>query len=127
MERSDQTMEKNKLREKDIYKLAEVLNVPVEELVKLDGLGLLNTTETKCILAERDWKILKKQRRYQSGHIIEALSREYLLTISQVESAVYGKKQFKYYCKECGTNISAALNKKNGGVCNRCIVQSIKI
>lgn len=121
-------MKKNiRLSEKDAYKLSEITGLPVEGIHQIDGLGVLNVSEAKCVLASIDWERLRKKTKLKSGQIIKLLCKEYQLTTHQVECAIYGKKRFLYYCKKCGSQISKAESNRNEGLCDDCVIESINL
>jgi formylmethanofuran dehydrogenase subunit E len=116
-----------RFRNKDFDKLANILQLPVEMLQKLEAMNLLNIPECRNLLILTDWRLLKKNKEYTTFQITEALSNEYQISESTVEKIIYAKKKSQYWCEECRKRISKSESLRNEGVCDKCIVKSIKI
>lgn len=118
---------KAKLREKDIEKLSVILQYPTEMVKKLESMNMLDTMEARNLLILTDWKALKRARKYKTFQIIEALVNEYQVSKSKVESIIYAKKKSQYWCSKCQKRIPKGEFQRNDGLCDRCVVQSIKL
>jgi formylmethanofuran dehydrogenase subunit E len=116
-----------RLREKDINKLATVLQYPAEMLQELAAKNLLDDTEVRNLLILSDWRQLKKSKKYTTAQIVEALINEYQVSKSKVEFIIYAKKKSQYWCKECEKRIPRSEYQRNGGICDRCVALSIKL
>lgn len=118
---------KAKLRDKDINKLSSVLQYPSEMVQKLESMNLLDTTEARNFLILADWKALKRERKYKTFQIIEALVNEYQVSKSKVEFIIYAKKKSQYWCEKCQKRVSKSEFIRNNGVCDKCLIQSIEL
>jgi predicted RNA-binding Zn-ribbon protein involved in translation (DUF1610 family) len=116
-----------RLRSKDFDKLSDILQLPAEMLQKLEAMSLLNIPECRNLLILTDWRLLKKNKEYTTFQIVEALSGEYQISESTVEKIIYAKKKSQYWCEKCGKRISKSESLRNDGICDKCIVKSIKI
>ncbi|NDV64018.1 hypothetical protein [Bacteroides sp. 224] len=118
---------KIRLREKDINKLSSILNFSTETLQELEAKNLLDDTEARNLLILNDWRALKKNKKYTTTQIVEALVNEYQVSKTKVETVIYAKKKSQYWCKKCQKRIPKSEYNKNDGVCNRCVALSIKL
>lgn len=116
------------LTDKHLIRLSNLLNIPLETLTEMDSMGMLSYSGILSYIIRKDWKTLaNKKEGYTFEQIAMALSNEYNVTTSFVYTAVRSKKKVPYYCKECGNEIGYAEYKKNSGLCDHCVIKSIKI
>lgn len=115
-----------KLSDKHLYKLSAITGIQLQTLVDLSAMGLLNSPRTLELLVKYDWKLLTKKR-YTADQKIQALALEYNYSISRIRELVYSHNHIAYYCKDCGHEISKLLSKQNDGLCDKCVIKSIKL
>jgi hypothetical protein len=116
-----------RLREKDVNKLSKITQIPYEILKQLELMNLLDVTNAQNLLIFSDIKKLKKSNLYMIKQIIEALVNEYQVPPGRITEVMYKKKGVKrHYCNECGKMIPKAEYRRNNGICNQCVVKSIK-
>ena len=118
---------KIKLREKDINKLSRIIDMPIEILVKLHSMSLIDEIDARNLLIISDWKKLKQSKKYNTSQIIAALSNEYQVSDTTIESVIYAKKKLLYWCKKCEKRISKGEFQRNNGICDKCVVNSIEL
>lgn len=118
---------KAKLRDKDINKLSGVLQCSTEIIQKLESMNMLDTIEARNALILADWRVLKRDKKYRTFQIVEALANEYQVSKSKVEYIIYSKKESQYWCNKCQKRISKSEYQRNSGICDKCIIQSIEL
>jgi hypothetical protein len=116
-----------KLSDKHLYKLSTITGIQLPDLVSLDAMGILDTARCLQFLVKYDWKILSKTKRYTADQKIQALCNEYNYSASHMRELVYKHNRIAYYCKDCGHEISKLISKQNDGLCDKCVVKSIKL
>lgn len=117
-----------RLTEKHFKKLSVVTGLPLEEVVHLNSMGLIDCDRAVELLMKYDWKILlNNASQYSAQQRIEAIMNEYNVTEHRVRESVYGNRSMDYYCKECGRKITKAERLKNNGFCHNCTVKQIKL
>lgn len=116
-----------RLRDKDIEKLAIILDLPKFAIEKMAAMNLVHEGIAVDTLIAYDWKRLKKNKRYRVRQIIQALANEYQVSKTKVEAAMYNKRKCIYSCQQCGKRITKAASVKNNGLCEECVVKSIVI
>jgi hypothetical protein len=116
-----------KLREKDINKLSGITQIPTETLQKLEAMNLLDEMEVRNLLILTDWRALKRGKRYNTTQIVGALVNEYQVSKSKVENIIYAKRKSQYWCRQCEKRILKSEHQRNSGICDKCVIQSIKL
>lgn len=116
-----------KLREKDLQKLSEILQIPYISLEKMSSMNLINDGLAVDQLILHDWRALKRSKKYSTKQVMTALVNEYQVSKSKIESAVYSKRKRIFSCTQCGRRISKSEFIRNEGLCDMCISQSIKL
>ena len=114
-----------KLREKDIEKLAILLELPQYAVEKMATMQLIDEKAAVNRLIAYDWKKLKARRKFSTRHIVQALEDEYQVGKGKVLGAVYEKRKCVYSCVKCGKRITKAESLRNKGICDRCVSKSI--
>lgn len=116
------------LTEKTLLKVSSLTKVPMDKLVLLDSMGLLDHKRVLGMAIKRDWQILaKRPQHYTKSQMAQALATEYNVTESFVNTSVRTCRDGAYYCKECGVEMDRKDFLRNKGYCDHCIVKSIKI
>lgn len=116
-----------KLREKDLEKLSDILQIPYAATEKMSSMNLINDGLAIDLLIIHDWKTLKRSKKYSVKQILPAIMNEYQVSKSKVEAAIYGKRKRVYSCSQCGRRISKSEFARNEGLCDMCISQTIKL
>lgn len=115
------------LREKELSKLSIILGIPEESMLLLKSMNLLNDSMAIDLLMAYEFKKIRSSNKYKSKEIIAALAKEYKVTIRKATHAVYHKKEISYHCKLCGKPMSKYKFRAHDGICEACVVDSIKI
>ena len=116
------------LTEKHLIRISGITGIPLEKVVELDSLGLLSHSGAVSLVIRRDWKrLVHRKERYTHEQIVKALMNEYNVTESFVTSSIKAKRRMPYYCKECGAEIGYIAYNRNNGLCDDCVVKSIRI
>ncbi len=114
------------LTDKHLQKFSQVSGTPIENLINLSAMGVLN--ELKCIefLIRYDYKSMSKQ--YSVDHKLQALAYEYGYSEAHIKKIVTNSRtKTEYFCKGCGRKITGAIARRNNGLCDPCVVKSIKL
>lgn len=115
------------LREKEIAKLAAIINLPEDQLERLHSMRLLEEGKAIDILVKYEFSRLKRTGLYNVKQITEALMREYDISRGKVQNAIYNKPRAKYFCRICGRKISRHRHLTYDNVCESCAIKSIEI
>lgn len=116
------------LTEKHLIRISALVGLPLEKVVELDSLGLLSHSGVVSLVIRHDWKRLAHRKEgYTKEQLTRFLMDEYNVTASFVSSSVKAKRRMPYYCRECGAEIGNAEFRRNGGLCDHCVVKSIRI
>lgn len=115
----------NRIRDKDIQRLATVTKVSLDDMTKLVSMGLINHTPAMRLLVKHSVQKLKRKKYYKVRQIVAAVASEYGVSTSFVEDSMYSKQRRYHYCTECMRKISAADNKRNHGLCDDCVSKNI--
>jgi transcription initiation factor IIE alpha subunit len=113
------------LREKEINKLAAMLQLPEDQLERLHSMRLLDESKAIDILVRYEYARLKRTELYNVKQITEALMREYDISRGKVQNAIYNKRKGKYFCRICGRAISNHRHLNYDDVCKSCVTNSI--
>lgn len=117
-----------KLTEKHLRKLSIVTGLPLEKVCELDAMGLLNEERTIDLLMRHDWKLLKRARaKVPVRYRIKAVANEYGVSDYRVKLCITARHEKRYFCKECGVEISRLEYVRNKGLCEDCTIKSIKL
>ena len=116
-----------RLREKELEKLANVLQIPYTAVEKMASMNLINDGLAIDLLIINDWRALRRGNKYSVKQILPALINEYQVSRSKIESAVYGKRKRIFSCTQCGRRISKSESIRNEGLCDMCVSQTIKL
>lgn len=116
-----------KLSDKHLYKLSMISGIQLPDIVSLDAMGIIDTNRCLQLLVRYDWKVLSRTKRYTADQKIKALCVEYNYSESRIRELVYKHSRIAYYCKDCGHEISKLISKQNYGLCDKCVVKSIKL
>ena len=106
-------------------KVADISGVPVEYIIKMRDEQFLDEQEVRNALIRYDCHALLQTRKFTERQIYDRLAGIYNISSVQVQRIIKMKSKRIFYCKQCGHEISKAEFKRNGGMCDRCISQSI--
>jgi len=115
-----------KLRNKDIDKLAEIINFPSVQIHQLIAMKLIDQREAINLLIKTFYKKLKTEK-YATRHIIAAIMDEYSVSRAKVQSIIYNKRQNEYHCQKCGKKIIQSEYVRNNKICDSCVAKDIHL
>lgn len=113
--------------EDEYNKLSTVTGVPAIELQKLDALGLLVNEVAVRLVFEYEYNIQKKVTKVLPKLIIQAIANKYGMSVDKVRKYLFARERPIHYCSKCHKEISNAERKRNDGVCDKCVVDSITL
>ena len=117
-----------KLTDKHLHKLSLITGMPLEQITKLSAMSLIDESKAMDLLIKYDWNLLRKNpSKYTAEQRISALENEYNVSVAKIRGAIYTKPKKVYYCYGCGQVISRVIFKRNNGLCDHCVVKSIKL
>lgn len=117
-----------KLTDRHLQKLVVVTELPLEKVVELNDMGILNSERVIELLIKFDWKLLmKRNNNLLARQRIKAIAKEYNVSDYYVKKCVYTHQQLNHFCQHCGNEITKLEYSRNGGLCEKCAVESIKI
>lgn len=123
------------LRPKDIQQASSLLELPVEELEKLNALKILNTSYIRTLLMRMDFEQLTHglhylevaDRHYRYPDVIKAIARKYGVGPKAVSMALHGKDEKIYFCSRCGVRITSQGYRDRGGLCQNCYADTLEL
>lgn len=117
----------NRIRDKDIQRLATLTKVSQEDMARLVSMGLIDHNPAMRLLVKYSVKKLKRKKYYKIRQIVMAVAQEYGVTRNFVEDTMYARQHSYHYCDECMRRISAADDKRNNGLCDECVAKHIQV
>lgn len=115
------------LQEKELLKLSELTEVPLQYLEKLYAMRILNEALTCDFIIRSDYEKILKKKIYKPSQIIFRLANKYCVTEGKVRSAIYRKQNRYYYCTKCQKRIPLSMYKRNNGICDTCMANQIEL
>lgn len=118
-----------RLTEKHLIKLATITNLPLEKITELHAMDLLDSNRVLELLVKQDWKSLACMAdRYTYFHRLMAVAKEYNISSNLVREYIkYKPRKGEYFCDICGTSITNLEYKRNEGLCDKCMIESINL
>lgn len=112
---------KQDLTEQEVYFLAKVNEVNVEELLKVRL--LLDPIRVRRKLIKYEYQRKKWSKLYKNQEIVQLLMAKYEVSRSYIESVIYDRPTSKNkQCVRCGKKVSTYRWNRNDGVCNECLM-----
>lgn len=118
-------MKKFQFSENEYAKLSIVTGFPVVDLQKLDSMGLLVNEVAVKLVFEYEYKQQKKATKALPRLIIQAIANKYGLPVSKVRRFLFYREHPIFYCTKCQQEISRLEKKRNEGLCDKCMAESI--
>lgn len=115
----------NRIRDKDIQRLATITKVSQDDMAKLVSMGLIDHNPAMRLLVKYSVQKLKRKKYYKVRQIVSAVAQEYGVKERFVTDSMYSRQRRIHYCSECMRKISAADNKRNHGLCDDCVAKHI--
>jgi hypothetical protein len=115
----------NRIRDKDIPRLAMLTKVNQDDFAKLVSMGLIDHAPAMRLLVKYSFQKLKNKKYYKIKQIVKAVADEYGVTEHFVHDSVYTRKKRLHYCTQCMRLISARDNIRNNGLCDDCVSKKI--
>lgn len=117
----------NRIRDKDVERLATILQIGQVDLMKLVSMGLIDHKPAMRLLVKYSYQRLKRKKYYKVKQIISAVAMEYGVSERFVRDAIYSRQKRLHYCVKCMRKISASDAHRNNGLCDECFSQTIQI
>lgn len=108
-------------------KLSTVTGVPVMDLQKLDAMGLLSNEVAVKLVFEYEYKLQRKTNKVLPKLIIQAIANKYGLTTDKVRRYLFARERPVYYCSRCQRETSKTEFRRNEGLCDKCVIENIKL
>lgn len=112
---------------KDCEKLSALCGTPVVELMKLRDIGVLDKCAVIRHIVAYDYQRITKDGKFTLKQVKAAIAAEYKLSTGSIENIIYHKEYRKSACQQCGNSVSPQELKRNGGICDACVVSNIKL
>lgn len=112
---------KDELSKEEIYFLARVKKISVDELTKVKA--ILDPKRVRAILIRYEYRERAKGDKIAKGQIVKMLMKRYGVSRSCIESALYTekKKVAQKACLKCGEMTSYYRWVKYDGRCKKCM------
>lgn len=111
----------NKLTKEDIYFLARVKKIEVEQLLRVQD--ILDPKRVREVLIRYEYRERGKIRKIAKSEIVALLMYRYNVSRSYIESIIYkkNKQPRKKECINCGSTVSYYMWCKGNGFCKNCL------
>ncbi len=120
-------MKRFQFTDDEYNKLSEVTGVPVMDLQKLDAMGLITNEVAVKLVFEFEYKLQRKTNKVLPKLIIQAIANKYGLTVEKVRRYMFVRERPVYYCSRCQQETSKAEFRRNEGLCDKCVVENLKL
>jgi len=108
-----------------LQKVADITDVPVEYVQKMRDKGMLDQQRIYELLIRHDYHRLRCGGKLRSPQVIGKLIDFYQVNANKVYRALHVNTDRIYFCKCCGVQLSKGTYKQNGGMCNKCLANSV--
>lgn len=108
-------------------KIADVCHVPYTSVLALREQGCLDLKVCRDRLIRHDYWALLKTSKLNNQQIFERLQGMYNLGYGTILKAVKDGDHHKCYCKSCGEPVFRQKYVLNGGLCDRCIANGVRL
>lgn len=113
--------------EDEYIKLSNVTGVSLMDLQKLDSLGLLVNKLAVRMVFDYEYRLQRKITKALPKLIIRAIANKYGLDVREVKQYLFARANPVFYCCRCNKEITKLENKRNGGLCDQCVINDIKL
>lgn len=120
-------MKRFQFTEDEYNKLSTVTGVPAIDLQKLDALGLLVNSVAVKFVFEYEYRLQQKKTKVLPKLIIQAIANKYGISVEKVRKYLFARERPVYYCSRCHKEISNLERKRNGGLCDQCVIDDITL
>ena len=119
---------KKTLTNREKEKLSCILAIDGLLIEKLSERELLDTSACRAVVIRSEYNELRRQGKYNGGHITRALAEAYGLSRSAIDLIIYKKESNKKCpCTRCGNPVSRYKFTRYGGLCDACLIRQVKI
>lgn len=108
-------------------KLSIVTGITAVELQKLDALGLLVNSVAVKLVFEYEYRLQQKNTKVLPKLIIQAIANKYDMTTAKVRKYLFSRERPVYYCTKCHKEITNLERRRNDGLCDKCVIESITL
>lgn len=120
-------MKRFQFSDNEYQKLSTITGIAMVDLQKLDALGLLvNEVAVKLVL-EHEYCLQQKATKALPKLIIQAIANKYGLPVAKVRKYLFARERPVYYCSQCRQEITKLEFKRNNGLCDKCVIESITL
>ncbi len=120
-------MKRFQFADEEYIKLSEVTGVPLLDIQKLDAMGLLDNKVAVKMVLEYEYKHQRKTNKVLPKLIIQAIANKYGMTTERVKRYLFARERPVFYCSRCQRETSPTEYKRNGGLCDKCIVETLTL
>lgn len=111
----------------EYQKLSTITGIAMMDLQKLDAQGLLANEVAVKLVFEYEYQLQQKENKVLPKLVIRAIARKYGLSVARVKKYLFAKESPIYYCEKCRQAISSLEFRRNNGICDQCVVESITL
>jgi len=116
-----------RLRDKDIKRLARMVDLPEETITKMAAMELLDYNRAVDLLIKYSWRQLYRKDWLKKKDKVAALALEYNCSEGKVKKAILSARNKQLYCSQCAAPITKKMFNENNGLCAKCHIKSIQI
>lgn len=116
-----------RLRDKDIKRLARILDVSEDTITKMAAMELIDYNRAVDLLIKYSWRQLYRKDWLKRGEKYQAIALEYNCSTTKVANAVKNKRRAEYYCVECSKKITKKQYQDHDGLCSDCVIKHTQI
>lgn len=116
-----------KFTEDEYIKLSNVTGISVMDLQKLDSLGLLVNKLAVRMVFDYEYRLQRKHTKALPKLIIQAIANKYGIDVNHVRQYLFARANPVFYCCRCNKEITKLENKRNRGLCDKCVIDDIKL
>lgn len=120
-------MRRFQFAEGEYRKLSEITGIAEMDLQKLDAMGLLTNDVAVRMVLEYEYRLQQKTTKVLPKLIIQAIANKYAMTTAKVRKYLFAKERPVHYCSKCRLEISNLEHRRNGGLCDKCVVDNITL
>lgn len=106
-------------------KLSTITGLPAIDLQKLDALGLLSNPVAVRLVFEYEYRLQRKHSKALPKLIIQAIANKYGMPVTKVRKCLFARERPVYYCSKCQREVSKLEYRRNEGLCDSCVSDSI--
>ena len=111
----------------EYQKLSTITGIAMMDLQKLDAQGLLANEVAVKLVFEYEYQLQQKENKVLPKLVIRAIARKYGLPVARVKKYLFAKESPIYYCEKCRQESASLEFRRNNGICDQCVVESITL